>query len=81
MHICTVTAHLQNSFVYLHIFTWTDVFFGLKCAKLSTFCVLQIFATTDVVALTLKKCNCIVQVLIYIVHMPSISYMTASLHD
>ena len=28
-----------------------EVFFELKYAKLSTFCILHIFATTDVVAL------------------------------
>ena len=33
------------------------VFFGLKCAKLSTFYILQIFATTYVVALSIKKYN------------------------
>ena len=46
-------AHEQ----YLHIFASTDVgfffffFLGLKYAKLSTFCILQTFATTDAVAL------------------------------
>ena len=42
-------AHEQ----YLHIFASTDVgfFFWLKYAKLSTFCILQTFATTDAVAL------------------------------
>ena len=44
MHICTVTVHLQSNFVYLYIFTSTDMnFFGLKYAKLSTFCILQFF--------------------------------------
>ena len=39
-----VTVHLQSSFVYLHIFTSTNVgVFGLKYAKLSTFCILQFF--------------------------------------
>ena len=47
MHICTVIVHLQNNFVYLYIFTSTDVgIFGLKCTKLSTFCILQIFTAT-----------------------------------
>ena len=44
-----VTVYLQS--IYLHIFTRTNVgFFELKCAKLNTFCILCIFATTDVVA-------------------------------
>ena len=47
-----VTVHLQSSFVYLHIFTNTNVgVFGLKYAKLSTFFILQIFTTTGMVAL------------------------------
>ena len=47
-----VTVHLQSSFVYLHIFTSTNVgVFGLKYAKLSTFFILQIFTTTGMVAL------------------------------
>ena len=33
------------------------MFLGLKCAKLSTFCILHIFATTDVVAVSLKQLN------------------------
>ena len=32
-----------------------DVLFGLKCAKLSTFCILHIFATTDMVVLKGNK--------------------------
>ena len=42
----------------LYIYTFLQVlmlvFFGLKCAKLSTLCILQIFATTDVVALMIS---------------------------
>ena len=42
-----VTVYLQSSFVYLHIFTSTNMgVFGLKYAKFSTF-----FKTTGMVAL------------------------------
>ena len=35
MHICTATVHLQNSCVYLHIFTSTDVdVFWIKICKI-----------------------------------------------
>ena len=46
-----------SSFVYLHTFARTNVgvFFILKCAKLSTICIMQTFATTDAIALIDKK--------------------------
>ena len=44
-------SYYSNS-VYLHTFVKTDVsIFWLKCAKLSTFYILQIFTITDVVTL------------------------------
>ena len=62
----SITVHLQNNCVYLHIFTSTDVnFFGLKFAKLSTFLYFAHFFAIDVVALTLVEhsvkylCSCI----------------------
>ena len=42
MYIYTVTIHLQDHCAYLDIFTKNDVgVFGLKCVKLSTFCILE----------------------------------------
>ena len=56
--ICTwiVTVHIVAILyicTFLQVLMW--VFFELKCAKLSTFCILQIFATTNVVALSWVK--------------------------
>ena len=62
MQIYTVTKAVLYIFTFLQVLMW--VFFGLKCAKLSTFCILQIFATTDVVALSLFRfmvCSCLVR--------------------
>ena len=50
-----------SSFVYLHTFANTDVgvfLFLLKCAKLSTFCISQTFATTNAVALIMHHNLC-----------------------
>ena len=49
--VCTVTKAVLYIFTFLQVLMW--VFFELKCAKLNTFCILQIFATTYVVALSL----------------------------
>ena len=47
-----------NLYLLLPLYVLYDIqnqifrqFFGLKCAKLSTFCILQIFATTNMVDL------------------------------
>ena len=46
----------KQFYIYLHIFTNTNVsVFFFKCTKLSTFYILQIFATIDVVALKYKN--------------------------
>ena len=46
------TIHLRVMiYIYTFLQTLIWVFFKLKCAKLSTFCILHIFATADVVAL------------------------------
>ena len=63
----SITIHLQNNCVYLHIFTSTNVdFFGFKFVKLSTFLYFaHFFATTEVIAQTLVEhsvkylCSCI----------------------
>ena len=53
MHIYTVTVHLQNNFIFLHIIISIDVgVFFVKMCKLSTFYILQIFETIDAVVLT-----------------------------
>ena len=45
-----------NNCVYLHTFAKTSVgFFWLKCAKLSTFCILQNFAIANVVAVRMPN--------------------------
>ena len=47
-----VIVHLQDYCVYLDIFTKTDMEgVGLKCVKLSTFCILEDYPWADVVAL------------------------------
>ena len=52
MYIYTVTVHLQDHCAYLDIFTKTDMGgFGLKCVKLSTFCILEDYLWVGVVAL------------------------------
>ena len=52
-YICDYCSFAKQ-FVYLHIFTSIDVgVFWVKMCKLSTFCILQIFAITDVIALIL----------------------------
>ena len=54
VYICMVTVHLQDHCVYLDIFTKTDVWvFGLKCAKLNTFYILENYPRAGVVALRL----------------------------
>ena len=50
MHICTVTVALLYICTILQTLIW--VFFWLKCVKLTTFCILHNFATSDAVALT-----------------------------
>ena len=49
MHISTVTVAIVHLCTILHPLMW--VFFGSKCVKLLTFCILQDYATADVVAL------------------------------
>ena len=50
---CVYMHGYYSSFVYLHIFSSTDIgVFALKYTKLSTFCILQIFTTTDVITLS-----------------------------
>ena len=51
MYICTVTVHLQDHCIYLDFFPKTDVgVFGLKCVKLSTFCILKDYPQAGVIA-------------------------------
>ena len=45
-----------STFVYMHNFTNTDMgVFQLKCVKLTTFCILHNFATSNAVALSVKN--------------------------
>ena len=50
MHICSVTIALLHICTILHPLMW--VFFWLKYVKLTTFCILYNFVTTDAVALS-----------------------------
>ena len=52
MHIRTITVVILYICIFLQVLMW--VFFRIKCVKLSTFCILQIFATIDVVALMIS---------------------------
>ena len=49
VHICTVTVALVHLYTILHPPIW--VFFLSKYVKWSVFCILQDFATTNVIAL------------------------------
>ena len=46
IHICTVTVAIVYLYTSLQP-TNVDVFFGSKCAKLITFFILHIYASTD----------------------------------
>ena len=52
VYICTVTVALVYLCTILHPLMW--VFFGSKCVKRATFCILQDYPWTDVVALRNK---------------------------
>ena len=49
VHICTVTVTSVQIYTFLHPLVW--VVLEENCANFDTFCILQTFATTDVVAL------------------------------
>ena len=50
MHICTVTVTVLYFWTLLQALMWVFLLL-LKCAKFSTFCILQTFAATNAVAL------------------------------
>ena len=49
MHICTVTIASVQIYTLLHPLVWAVL--EENCANFDIFCILQTFATTDVVAL------------------------------
>ena len=49
VHICTVTVASVQIYILLHPLVWATL--EENCANFDIFCILQTFATTDVVAL------------------------------